>query len=180
MSLLPLIEPGAGDDSQNAFLAQTPPLNLFKALANAPGLAGLTAQFGGFLLFQSELDPKVREVAILRAAWMVGNAYEIGHHERIGRDVGLDEPALSAARSGMVEGLPEDQALGLRWAEEVLTDHAASERLASRAIELLGIRPTIELSLTVGYYLMVAQFLDSFRIPFEGEDFKDGVQVAEL
>ena len=61
-----------------------------------------------------------------------------------------------------------------------MTDHAASDRLASRAIELLGIRPTIELSLTVGYYLMVAQFLDSFRIPFEGEDFKDGVQVAEL
>jgi alkylhydroperoxidase family enzyme len=177
MSLLPILQPGDGDEAQTAFLAAVPPLNLFKTLAAAPGLAELVARTGHAILFLSELDPKVRELAILRTAHLAGNDYEIGHHERIGRDVGLSDARLEAARSGKREGLSELEALAMAWAEEVVANHAVNEENVRRGLELLGPKQAVELLITIGYYLMVATYLSTFRVPFEGAQFKEGVQV---
>jgi 4-carboxymuconolactone decarboxylase len=177
MSLLPVLQPGEGDDAQNAFLAAVPPLNLFKTLASAPVLGELTARFGGAILFGSELDPKLRELAILRTAHLAANAYEIGHHERIGRDVGLTDAQIAAARTGERAGLGELEALALDWAEDVLAHKRVTQANARRGVDLLGPKQAVELSLTIGYYLMVAAYLSTFQVPFEGAEFQDGVKV---
>jgi len=179
MSLVPLIEVDAADEAQKAFLAQVPPLNLFKAQANAPLIATQTAQFGGVILFQTDIDPKVREIAILRAANLLGNRYEIGHHERIGRDLGMSEAQIAGVRTGGDRsGLSEAEVIAATWAEEVVGSNRASAELVARALEVFGPKQTVELSMTVGYYLMVAYFLETFEIPFEGASFEDGVKVS--
>ena len=177
MSLLPVLQPGEGDDARNAFLAAVPPLNLFKTLANAPMLAELTARLGGAILFASELDPKLRELAILRTAHLAGNAYEVGHHERIGREVGLSDAQIAAARTGERAGLGDLEGLTLDWVEDVLAHKRVTQVNARRGVELLGAKQAIELNLTIGYYLMVAIYLSSFDVPFEGADFQDGVKI---
>ncbi|WP_374571331.1 carboxymuconolactone decarboxylase family protein [Phenylobacterium sp.] len=178
MSLLPLIQPGEGDEAQNAFLAKVPPLNLFKALAHAPQAAALTAEYGAMVLYRTALDPKLRELAILRAAHMAGSAYEVGHHERIGRDVGLTGAQLAAVRNdGDIHALSTPERIVVQWAEEVGLDGQASRRLVVEAVEAFGLARTVELSLAVGYYLMVASFLNTFRVPFEGPGFSDGVDI---
>ncbi len=179
MSLLPLVDAATADEAQAAFLAQVPPLNLFRALAGAPLVALQTAQFGGVLLFQTALDPKVREIAILRAAHLVGNDYEIGHHERIGRDLGMTEAQIAGTRTGGDRsGYTDAEEIAALWAEQVFCGQRASRDLVTRALARFGPQQTIELSMTVGYYLMVAYFLGSFEIPFEGAAFEDGVKVG--
>lgn len=178
MSLLPLIAADTSDDDARAFLAEVPPLNLFRALASAPVVAQQAAQFGGALLFRTEFDPQLREIAILRSAHLVGNAYEIGHHERIARDLGMSEARIAATRQAAdEEDLPEAEFIAARWAEEVVSDRRASRPLVERTLKVFGVRQTIELAMTVGYYLMIAQFLESFEIPFEGAGFEEGVKV---
>jgi hypothetical protein len=61
----------------------------------------------------NSLPPRLRELAIIRVG-RVGRVnqsdYEVFHHERIGSWVGLCPDAISAAATGSVTGLPDDQA----------------------------------------------------------------------
>lgn len=178
MRTLPLLDPASASAAQSQFIAQVPPLNLFRALAHAPGLATMVAQMGETILFQTKLDPRLREMAILRAAHLACNDYEIGHHERIGRDVGLTEADLAATRPGACAAeLDEPARLVLQWSDAAALEGGASPDLAASVLAHFGAEQAVELSITVGYYLMVAQFLKSFDIPYEGAGFSDGVKI---
>lgn len=175
---LDIIEPGAGTEEQNEFLKSVPPINLFKALANQPAVAQKVAELGGAILYQTELDAKVRELAILRAAHLAGCDYEIVHHERIGRDVGLRDKALRAVgKGGDLSVLTDAEQLACRFSEEILASGFVDAGLLKRAGEVFGIVQTLELVSTVAYYLMVATVLTTFAIPVEGEGFSKGVQI---
>lgn len=58
------------------------------------------AQFGMFGMFAdksiSKLDPKIREVAILRVGYTVGSQFVFSQHCKAGRRVGLTEEQISA------------------------------------------------------------------------------------
>lgn len=180
MSLLSLIEPGHGDDAQNRFLGQALPLNLFKAMAHAPMLAERTSRLARTVLYEIDLDAKVRELAILRAAHAVGCNYEVGHHERIGRDVGLSQAQIEAVREGGdASALSPAEALACQFATEVAATGHAEPDTARRAIEVFGEAGAVQLTMTIGCYLMVASFLVTFQIPFEGAGFSDGVKVNQ-
>ena len=168
MSLIPLVETDGANEAQAAILAQMPPLNLFKALLHSPGLTTQVAQLGGNILYATKLDGRVREAAILRVAHLSHCGYEIAHHDRIGRDVGLRDADLKALASGDHEALDAPVALAMRWTDAVLREGRASPELVREATETMGAEQTIELAVTVGYYTMLAQILTSFEIPVEG------------
>jgi len=67
--------------------------------------------------------------------------------------------------------------LAAQWAQEVVKAGRAAPALVREAIEALGRDQAVELSITVGYYLMVASFLETFEIPFEGSQFDQGVKI---
>jgi alkylhydroperoxidase family enzyme len=58
-----------------------------------------TAQFGMFGMFAdqsiSRLDPKIRELAILRAGFVVGSRFVFSQHCKAGRRVGLTEQQIA-------------------------------------------------------------------------------------
>jgi 4-carboxymuconolactone decarboxylase len=178
MSLLPLLEPGQGDEAQNRFLAQALPLNLYKSLAHAPLLAERTSSLARGILYETALDATVRELAILRAAAAVGCAYEIGHHERIGRDVGLTEAQLGAVREGGdLSALAPRERLACDFASEIAASGRAAEQTTRQVIDAFGQTQAVELCMTIGCYLMVASFLTTFSVPFEGAGFRQGVDI---
>ncbi len=179
MNLLPLLNAEtAPTEASRAFLSAMPPIHLFRALANAPHVGRRVAEMGQTLLFQCAFDAKLRELAILRAAHLVGNAYELGHHERIGRDLGMSAAQIAAARAdGDAHAQTDDERLVLNFATQIVRDQRAAPDTAAAVIARFGEAQAIELCVTVGYYAMVAYFLETFAIPFEGADFKDGVKV---
>lgn len=177
MSNLTLVVPGGGTPEQNEFLAKTPPINLFKGLAHAPKVGWAVAQLGGVLLYDIHLDGRLRELAILQAAHCAGCAYEVVHHERIARDVGLTEPEIAAVRpDGDLDALDREGRLVCKWARSAASGHPDPE-LASALIETFGEVLAVELVTTVGYYLMVAGVLNAFSIPLEIDASEGGVDV---
>ena len=180
MSKIELVQPGKGSEAQNAFLASVPPINLFKALANQPVIAAQVATLGGAILYRTELDPKLRELAILRAAHLAGCWYEIVHHERIGRDVGLSDAELAAVRtSDGAAALGADAVLVCLWSQEVQASGRPSGATLAACLDRFGPVQTLELASTVAYYLMVASLLQTFEIPVEEAGFTDGVKINQ-
>ena len=49
---------------------------------------------------QSTLEPKDRELLILRVAWRTGSGYEWNQHHRMGGEMGLTETQLAAVPEG--------------------------------------------------------------------------------
>ncbi len=169
MSLLQLLTTGSGDAAQAEFLSQVPPLNLFAGMAHAPAAARATALLGGAILYDGKLDPRTREMAILRVGHLADCTYEIAQHEGIGRAVGLGDHELAAARTGDATGVGEEARLAMLWAEEAAASGAASRALVEATTRELGPQRAVELAIVVGYYGMLAVFLKSFQIPVEDQ-----------
>ena len=63
--------------------------NLHKLLVNSPEMARAFNGIGGYIRFKSKLDPRLRELAIMRVAWVTGSEYLWAHHYSPTVDVDL-------------------------------------------------------------------------------------------
>ncbi len=146
------------------------PLNVTRMIANAP------ASFNGFsdlarsILFESEFDPRLREIAVLRVAHVTQALYEWTHHVEFGKRVGVTEEEISKiAYDGPVKSLDEEANLLCRVADEISLDVRLSDEALELIIERYGIRGATELVLCVSYFNMVSRFLESTRVELEEE-----------
>src|ERR1051325_8473854 len=107
-----------------------PHLNIYRMLANSEyGLKGVV-RMGNALLFHCELDAQLRELAILRVGRLSRAAYEVFQHERIAREVGVDDGKIAALRDATVEATAfndNDKAV-LRFTDDVVRNVRASDR----------------------------------------------------
>src|ERR1700757_2773778 len=80
-----------------------PHLNIYRMLANSEnGMKGFV-RMGNALLNRGELDPALRELAILRVGRLNRAAYEVFQHERIARESGVAEEKIAALRDATIE-----------------------------------------------------------------------------
>jgi alkylhydroperoxidase family enzyme len=126
------------------------PVNLYRAMANAPGIARAFLGLANEIRHRSRLDPRLREIVILRIAWITRSAYEWSHHVKIGRDFGvtdsdmalvMDPAAATGAEGAVVRAasiiaagdgtLPEPALAALR---AHLTEDALTELLLIAAL----------------------------------------------
>jgi AhpD family alkylhydroperoxidase len=149
-------------------LGSRPPLNIYRMLAHATSAAPGFLKLGGALLRESELDPKLRELAILRVGVLSGARYEVHQHQRIAARVGVSEEKIAAIESEPGSGVftPLEKSI-LRFTDEVVRDVKASDALFAELLALLGNRRMAELVLTIGFYMMVSRFLENFEVEIE-------------
>ena len=141
---------------------KTPPLNIFRLLANAPTAFRPFMKYGLVLLRDLEVDPVVREQAILRVAALTpGAEYEWVQHEAIGRAVGMTDEQIEACRSGD----PDD--LVLRFTEEVVRDAVPSDETFAAMAERYGPRQIVELILVIGNYMMLARLMATAQVDLD-------------
>jgi alkylhydroperoxidase family enzyme len=155
MPRLPLAEPSPGSDPA--------PLKLFRMVAHAESAYGPWLGYGGTLLTQLELDPVLRELAILQVARQVGSDYEWVQHDPIARAVGATDAQIDAIQAGRDDdpAFDADQSLVLRFTRSALNEGAASEEQVAEAAERLGTRQVIELLLVIGNYSAIAMLIAS-------------------
>src|SRR5271168_3368258 len=99
MTRIPYADPAKLSETVKAMLARAP-INIMKMAANAsePVFTGF-GQFSAGFYHPSEFDPILREVAILRVGYLSKSAYEIFHHEALGREVGLTHAQIAAIKA---------------------------------------------------------------------------------
>ena len=155
MPRLPLAEPRDGTDP--------PPLTLFRMVAHAESAYSPWLRYGGTLLTQLELDPLLRELAILGVANETGSRYEWVQHDPIARAVGATSGQIDAieARRDDDPAFDADQSLVLRATRTAVREGAASEHQVAELAERLGTRQVVELLLVIGNYAAIAMLIAS-------------------
>jgi 4-carboxymuconolactone decarboxylase len=161
-------------------LANLPPLNVFRMVARLPASFRPFMQLGGSLLGYERIDARVRELAILRVAHVTQAPYEWTQHEQLGRNVGLTDAEIAAARSDDLAGLGPEEALVCRVADEITRDVRLSDETLSKLLVRYDSEQACSLILCVAYYNMVSRFLESTRVEIEPEELLEGQTPGQI
>lgn len=146
------------------------PLNVSRMMANAPASFKGFQEFAGSILFQSEFDPRKREIAVLRIGHVTKANYEWTHHVRVAKSLGVtDEEVNKIGSENPVTSLDEEGNLLCRVADEISLDVRLSDDALSQILDRYGIRGATELILCCSYFNMVSRFLESTRVELETE-----------
>jgi len=159
---LPYVDPSTASPEVREALDRAPPLNIFRMMANAETAFRPWLRWGATLLSDLQLDPLVRELAILRVARLTPHAeYEWVQHEGIAKAVGAtDEQIAALARDDITAGcLSELEQLVLRFTTEVVRDARASDEALEALARELSPREVVELLMVIGQYMMVARVM---------------------
>jgi 4-carboxymuconolactone decarboxylase len=171
MSRIPYYEVESATGRHAEFLAKLKPHpNIIRMLANSEnGLKGF-ARMGNALLHRCELDPVLRELAILRVGRLSRAAYEVFQHERIAREVGVAEEKIAALRDATIEApaFSDNEKAVLRFTDDVVRNVKASDKTLKAVQVFLTPGALVELTLTIGYYMMVCRFLETTGV--DGEE----------
>ena len=125
-----------------------PHLNIYRMLANSEaGLKGFI-RMGNALLFRCELDPVLRELAIIRVGRLSRAAYEVFQHERIAREAGVDEAKIAALREATIEApaFTDNEKAVLRFTDDVVRNVKASDKTLKAVQAFLTGREFVEMA----------------------------------
>ena len=137
----------------------------FAVLLHAPEIAGRAAHLGAYIRFEGILPAPVRELATLATAQAWGCAYEWGAHEPQALKVGIDAATIAAVASdASLDALPADDALVIRVARDLVTNHVLDAATFEAAQARFGEQGVVELISTVGYYSMLACVLNAAEV----------------
>lgn len=169
MARIPYPDPKSLSPETQDQLAKLPPLNLFRMMAGGEGLLRAFVQLGNHLLFKSRLSPVLREIAILRVGALSDARYEVFHHERIARGLGMSDALLAAIRQGPDAAELDDlQRLVMRYTDDVVRNVRASDATFEPLRARLSLQELQELTVTIGYYMTASRFLENFGVDIEG------------
>lgn len=148
------------------------PINLFRALANSPDAFRLFHQLGEWIRHDCELDPRLRELAILQVGYQAQSAYEFSHHLQISRAFGVtdaDVEALVAESAGETSSLPELDRCVLRMAREMAADRFVQDATWDGVAERFSDARMVDLVVVIGFYAMVVRVLGALEVDNEPE-----------
>lgn len=147
------------------------PLKVTHMLAGAsPGvLEGMIAFSTAFYNGKTRLPADLREVAILRAGYIAGSAYETWQHEALSRDIGLSEEVIAAIKAGGKQPAltPAQQAV-LDFADDFIVNVRASDATLDEVRRHLADDQLIDLMFVTGLYMTVSRFLETTGVEIDG------------
>lgn len=146
-------------------------LNINKMMAHAENSVRHFMRLGNSLLTQAELDARLRELAILRIATLCRSRYEWHQHEILARKVGVPEEQIAAVKEGIDSPAFNDlEKAVLKYTDEVSLNVKSSDQIFNELAGTMSHRELVELTLTIGFYNMVARFLENTEVQIEGND----------
>jgi 4-carboxymuconolactone decarboxylase len=139
--------------------------NIFLTMGRHPEMMKKWQVFSDYILNESTLPGREREILILRIGWLCRSEYEFGQHTRIGIKAGLStEEILRITKDPeAAEWSPFDKAL--LSAVDELHSHAF---ISDATWDILSKKYTeqqmIDLVMTVGTYNLVSMFLNTLGV----------------
>ncbi len=151
-------------------LVEAFPLNVFLMTANAPSSFKGLGELARSILFDSEFEPRKREIAVLRVAHVTRSIYEWTHHVAVAKGYGLtDDEIVKIRTEDPVISLGDEGNLLCRVADEISRDVKLSDEALTQILSHYGVRGATELILCVSYFNFLSRFLESTRVELEDE-----------
>lgn len=145
-------------------------LSIFQVLLNHPPLARAINDLLATMLWHGALDPRLRELVIMRIGWFTACDYEWTQHWRVASRLGVAPDDLVGVRDWRAyDGFGPTERAVLAATDDVLRDGAVSaESWAACERELNGDTTVlIELVTAIGAWRMVSSILRSLQVPLE-------------
>jgi len=145
-----------------------PVLNLYKALATSPPMISTTLKLGNLLLSEVKLSPKLRELVILRVAILAGSEYEWTQHVPLALAFGVTQPQIDDIHKWTrSDQYTDEERAVLQYTDEVALRVKVADDTFEALRGHLDERQIVELTLSIGYWGMVARVLVPLEIEID-------------
>jgi alkylhydroperoxidase family enzyme len=145
-------------------------INSLSVLARHPSLAAAYLRFSLYLRFEATLSDRVRELLILRTAWLRGGQYELARHGRIATRIGFTDDELRRIPHGSAaDGWQPDDEVLLRTVEELCADYQVGEDTWHELNIRFSEQEVMDIVFTVGAYDMLAMVFNTFGLEPEAD-----------
>jgi alkylhydroperoxidase family enzyme len=155
-------------------------LNVIKMFAGTEDM--FTATIGLVkAIFQTQgVDPKLREMIILRAATVLNAPYEWQANTQMAKNTGLSAKEIDAAGSdGPVVGINPEYVLVCKATDELSKSGTLQDDTLSELMNRYGDEITRKLVLMIAWFNLLSRFLNGCRVPLETTD-KIGTGTSPL
>ena len=146
------------------------PLALFRTLVVHPELAARMRPLGSALLAHGVLEPRDREIVVLRTCARAGAEYEWGVHAvAFASSAGLSEDQVAATAAGDADdaGWSEHDRLVVRLTDELYDTDSISDSLWEQLVEAFSPQQLLELIVTAGWYHLIGFVCNGARVELE-------------
>jgi alkylhydroperoxidase family enzyme len=146
--------------------------NIYKAMANSPkGLAAF-GTLASHIRFDSRLDQRLSELAILTVGYVTRQPYEWSHHVEIARRFGVKDEDIRAlmdevdGRNSALEPLAKAV---VRASKEMTEGLGVSEATFAALRQGLDTEVVVDLIVTIAFYNAVVRVLEALQIDVEAD-----------
>lgn len=138
----------------------------FIALLRTPELMRRLQKVGEYLRYQSGLERRLSEFAMLVVARELTQQFEWEVHRPLALEAGVAAPTVDAlAQGARANAMPEDEALVYDFCAELLRTHGVADETYRSAVKQLGEPGVVELVSLVGYFVTVSLVMNVAHTP---------------
>jgi alkylhydroperoxidase family enzyme len=179
MALLPYLdEKDACPEVLGILKARPVVLNVQRMTANAQNIFLHRSRLGNALFTETVLDPKLREIAVLRTAKDCRSIYEWTQHVPAAKHVGVSEEQIAAIENWQdAKCFTDLECLVLQFTEEVNANVKASRATLEALKKHLSPGEIIELLIIIGHWRQTASILETTEVDLE--DFAGKVDILQ-
>jgi AhpD family alkylhydroperoxidase len=145
-------------------------LNVYRALANAEKVFTGWMVAGQAALTSSVLPTRLRELVVLRTAYLMDCPYELGQHRDVARTAGLSSDEINVAASeseGSATQLKGAELAVLNLTTELLTTRSVSAEVFDHVHRALGSEATVEVLMVINRYAGLALMLNALDVDLD-------------
>jgi len=169
MALLPYLDSkDASPEVQKLLTGRPVVLNVQRMTANAQKIFVQRSRLSNALFTQTTIDPRLRELAILRTAKDCHSVYEWTQHVPAARHVGLTDQQISETNNWQnAPCFSEIERLVLKFTDEVNESVKASRETLEALKRHLSPGEIIELLIIIGHWRQTASILETTEVELE-------------
>lgn len=163
MQRIPLVEVESAPEEVQKLLAQLPvSLNIFRMMAHASNSFRPLMALGSSILTAQQLDPELREYAILLGAHVYNGRYEWIQHVPIAIACGATKEQVDAVEKGELKSplFDEKEKAFLAFVDDSARNVRCSDSTFAEMKKHFSDREIVETILTIGYYQMLARLTE--------------------
>jgi alkylhydroperoxidase family enzyme len=155
-------------------------LNVIKMFAGTEDMFAATIGLVKAIFKAEGIEPKTREMIILRAAKVLDAPYEWQANTQMARNTGLSSKEIDAAATdGPVTGINPEYVLVCQATDELSKTGTLRDETLSKLLSRYGDTITRKLVLMIAWFNLLSRFLNGCRVPLETTD-KIGTGTSPL
>lgn len=155
-------------------------LNVLKMFAGTEDMFDATIGIVNAMFQTKGVDPKIREMIILRAAKVLNAPYEAQANVRMAKNAGLSAAEIDAAATdGPVSGINSEYILVCKATDELSKSGTLRDETLRELLNKYGETVCRKIVLMIAWFNMLSLFLNGCRVPLETTD-KIGTRTSPL